>query len=67
MSGSIPFRPHDDPDNSRDEGDNDEDEDDVDESVRANGFSHGTILTVYRATKRSKMLCSSQLKSASQC
>jgi hypothetical protein len=39
MSGSLPFRPHDDPEqHSRDEGDNDEDEDDVDESVRPNDF-----------------------------
>jgi hypothetical protein len=39
MSGSLPFRPHDDPEHSRDEGDNDEDEDDVDESVRPNSLS----------------------------
>jgi hypothetical protein len=39
MSGSLPFRPYDDPEqHSRDEGDNDEDEDDVDESVRPNDF-----------------------------
>lgn len=41
MSGSLPFRPHDDPEYSRDEGDNDEDEDDVDESVRPNSLSTG--------------------------
>jgi hypothetical protein len=39
MSGSLPFRPHDDPEqHSRDEGENDEDEDDVDESVRPSDF-----------------------------
>jgi hypothetical protein len=41
MSGSLPFRPHDDPEHGRDEGDNDEDEDDVDETVRPNSLSTG--------------------------
>jgi hypothetical protein len=35
MSASLPFRPHDDPDqDARDEDENDDDEEDVDETVR---------------------------------
>jgi hypothetical protein len=38
MSTSLPFRPHDDPEqDAREEGDNDDDEEDIDESVRSGG------------------------------
>jgi hypothetical protein len=45
MSGPLPFRPNDDPDQgARDEGDNEDDEEDVDEAVCSDSSPMATLL-----------------------
>ena len=68
MSGSLPFRPHDDLDpDAREDGDNDDEEEDVDETVRPEFIPMISNLTVYRVTRRLKTLSCSQSRSANLC
>ena len=68
MSGSMPFRPQEDPGpDAREEGDNDDEEEEVDETVGSYDTRISGISQIHRATRRSRTLFFLPLKSASRC